>query len=295
MVDHNGTALQDVPIRSWSALAAYFPLAKKVFGAIRIQRAVRLRLFSSLVVSRLIDNIYTWSKITGAMYSKLNSVYMRGLRRIAARSRFSVESARAAGSDQLVREELGVPSLHFLIVQKRLMLLASVMKHAPPHVTAMLAPCTEDPDRQRLPWVRLVLDDLNRLKNFQAQKLAELGLPSGSPAEWAKFMQGYPSQWKQLVKTLHYFACEYDLQKASALTTQNATPAWRHRCFQCSRAFRTEQCLKQHDRTKHGKRTCMTAFIGASLVCPVCFVKLHSSLGACHGLEKPWLAGGNVP
>ena len=68
------------------------------------------------------------------MYSKLNAVYMRGLWRIATMSRFSAESALAAGSDQLVREELGVPSLHCLIVQKRLMLAASVLNHAPPHV-----------------------------------------------------------------------------------------------------------------------------------------------------------------
>jgi hypothetical protein len=276
VIDNVGTALQDVPIRCSAAMVTYSPLAKKVFGAIRIQRAVRMRLFSSLVVSRLIYNVHTWSNITGAMYSKLNSVYMRGLRRIADRLIFSAKSALAAGSDQLVRDVLGAPSLHCLIVQKRLMLVASVLKYAPTHVAAMLASRADNADKQQLPWVRLVIDDLNRLRQFHIHKLAELGSPSVSPADWVHLMTKYPFQWKQLVKNLHYSTSEYDLPRATSTLEQNASVAWKYRCSQCSEAFKSEQGLKQHLRANHKKRTALAVFIGSSSVCPVCLAQFSN-------------------
>ena len=218
-IANNGAAVPDVPLRATSALAAYSPLARKVFGAIRIQRTVRLRLFSSLVVSQLTYNVHTWSNITLAMYAKLNSVYMRGLRRIAAKSKFSAESAHAAGSDQLIREELGAPSLYCLIVRRRLMLTAAVLKYAAPHVAALLASCATNTEQQQLPWVKLVIDDLSHLKAYHAWKLSELGPPSESPSDWVNLMTNFPGPRKQLVKSYHFGTCEFDLPKTRTFTS----------------------------------------------------------------------------
>ena len=87
ILEKSGAAAPDVPHRVTSAMSAYVPLALKVFGAARIARSVRLHLFFSLVVSRLIYNVHVWSNITQAMYTTLNSAYMRGLRRIIGQCR----------------------------------------------------------------------------------------------------------------------------------------------------------------------------------------------------------------
>jgi hypothetical protein len=87
-IDSCGSVLSDVSGRVSSAMSAYAPIAKKVSGATRISRVVRERLFTSLVVSRLLYNVHTWSKLTRSMYSKLNAVYMRGLRRVAGKNHF---------------------------------------------------------------------------------------------------------------------------------------------------------------------------------------------------------------
>eukprot|EP00973_Karenia_brevis_P028463 3922818-Karenia_brevis.AAC.1 len=52
-LDALGRPLPDVSKRVSSAMASYVPIAKRTFGAVQISRSLRLRLFMSLVVSRL--------------------------------------------------------------------------------------------------------------------------------------------------------------------------------------------------------------------------------------------------
>jgi hypothetical protein len=110
-LDNHCSSAPDVQIRTSSAMAAFAPIAKKVYGNPLVARDVRVRLLMSLVVSRLLYNVHVWSHVSQAAYCRLNSVYMRGLRRIADRTKYDAKSARATGSDQSVREILGVPSL----------------------------------------------------------------------------------------------------------------------------------------------------------------------------------------
>ena len=85
VINCKGSAGHDCPRRVSSAMASYVPLAGKIFGTRHIDCEIRMRLFMSLVVSRLIYGAQCWTGITRSIYTKLNSVYMRGLRRIAGR------------------------------------------------------------------------------------------------------------------------------------------------------------------------------------------------------------------
>ena len=184
--------------RSSSAMASYGPLSSKVFACKRIARPIRVRLFFSLVLSRLIYNVHVWSQLPRSAYNKLNAVYMRGLRRIADAAKFR---ASGHGTDLSVRQKLGLPSLQCIISQRRLLLLSSLLRFAPPQLPHLLSFC-EGADRRRLPWTQLLIEDLELMASFFHDKLASLGPPSTNGEQWATFIRNYPSQWRQLVKMM---------------------------------------------------------------------------------------------
>ena len=51
----------------------------------------------------------------------------------------------------------------------------------------------------REPWAKIVLDDLHLLQRFHSPKLDDLGDPHSCAADWARFVEAYPSQWKEYV------------------------------------------------------------------------------------------------
>ena len=142
-LDSDGGHAPDVEFRVQRAMASYVPLARKVYGAPQLSRHVRLRLFFALVVSRLIYNMQTWGEMSRDHYKRVNATYMRGLRMIAGRSRFSRESGQQA-ADADVRRELGVVSLACLLLQRRLRLLSQVVRHANPQLLGLLTTVRRD-------------------------------------------------------------------------------------------------------------------------------------------------------
>ena len=154
MLDSDGGHAPDVEVRTQRAMASYAPLAKKVYGAVEISRRVRLRLLFALVVSRLIFNVHIWGEISRDHYKRLNAVYMRGLRMIAGKSRFSRESGQKA-TDADVRRELGAMSLSCLLLQRRLRLLGQIVKFGNPQLLSLLA--TVRRDGSKISWVRSVI------------------------------------------------------------------------------------------------------------------------------------------
>lgn len=61
IISADGAAAADVPRRVQIAMAAFAPLALKIFGAAGITRRLRLTLAGPLVVSRLLYNTETWT------------------------------------------------------------------------------------------------------------------------------------------------------------------------------------------------------------------------------------------
>jgi hypothetical protein len=266
----------DVQIRTTSAMSAFSPISKKVFGNISVTRNVRLRLFHSLVLSRLLYNVQTWSVVPQAAYNKLNSVYMRGLRRIAACSKYDAETAHAAGTDARVRALLEAPSLQCTLMQRRLLLLASVLRNGSPRILSMLA--ARGQGGQLLPWVRLVCNDLKRLAEFHGDKLEELGDPSENGSRWASFIVDFPRAWRELVKSVFYNTMEGDMaaKSKSGSGEWGSCPPAAHKCLRCSCSFPTAKALDTHMKSKHKARAPAARKIGLSLVCPSCHVKFST-------------------
>ena len=268
-IDENCSAWPDVQIRTSSAMAAYAPISKKVFGNPRLSRGLRMRLWMSLVISRLLYNVHVWSVLSQSMYTRLNSVYMRALRRIAGRSCYDATSAHRGGTDAAVRLELGASSLQCLLMQRRLTFLASILKNGSHGLHALLA--TTGRDSQPLPWVRLIRSDLQRISKLCAAKLSDLGHPLIDPDKWASFIVKFPGEWKQLVKSCSITTMEMDRPLKKDKLAAEAPLASRYRCNVFEATFPTQKGLDAHARAKHLARSDMSRFIGKSLTCPVCY------------------------
>ena len=275
-LDGNCGPSPDVQLRTTSAMSAFTPIAKKVFGNPWVSRAVRLRLLSSLILSRLLYNVATWSVLTQSAYNKLNSVYMRVLRRIADRMKYSAESAHSSGSDAYVRTLLGAPSLQCLIVQRRLMLLGSVLKHGSSRLLALLA--VRGRDNQPLPWVKMILDDLRRLASFHGHKVSELGDPAVNGDRWMKLIQDWPVEWRSLVRALHFNTMELDTAfKVGTISGKwGSQPPSSHRCVTCGLLFKSSKALETHMKSKHKTQASASSKIGRSCVCPCCYTQFAS-------------------
>jgi hypothetical protein len=186
------------------------------------------------------------------MYKRLNSVYMRVLRRIAGACRFNAVGNK---TDAMVRRELNMPSMQCLIVRRRLMLLMSVLRSEVKSLMALMAAVSARGDKSRLPWVELVYKDLCALARYHGDRLTELGDPRGDAAKWHRFIVDYPLAWRQLVAEFHYFDSSLDAAATSKQTSRLGYDC-EHVCAACREAgcpcvFASEKALMCHQRSKH--------------------------------------------
>ena len=166
----------------------------------------------------------------------------RGLRRILGQCRFSPTSS--SKSDQQVRRELGVVSMQCLLTQRRLMLLATVLQQGSSQLHNLLSAtyCGK-----RLPWVALVLQDLENLKAFHAPKLDALGELCTNAAEWVRCIITYPQWWKTMVSDFALHTMALDIR----VHAQEAAAVDRFKCERCGDNFRTKKALQSHMRAAH--------------------------------------------
>ena len=225
-------------------MASYCPISQKVFGAVQIGRSVRIQLFFSLIVSRLVYCVHTWGEVCSSAYRRLNSVYMRGLRRICGACRYDAESARAY-TDRQVRELLGVMSLQCLLARRRLLLLSQVVRHGGRQLLAMLA--VRGNDGSRLQWTRQVIADMQLLRENCGGKLDDLGDPTVASEAWAEFIRKYPKEWALHVRSLRLFEMPADTKTSQASKCKNApvqVKGQHHTYEECSSSFNTFKDLR---------------------------------------------------
>ena len=267
MLDSEGGHAPDVEVRTQRAMASYAPLAKKVYGAVEISRTVRLRLFFALVVSRLVYNVQTWGEISRDHYKRLNAVYMRGLRMIAGRSRFSRESGQEAKHED-VRRELGAMSLACLLLQRRPRLLGQIVRHGNPQLLSLLA--TVRRDGAKISWVRSIAANLQTVFEREPKKLAELGPPLLHPEKWWSFIRDFPRAWAQIVAWIRFSVMPCD-QQVSSPSPNPDVYSGKYSCSTCSLfCFFSERALSSHIRRKHEKVSDVSRFVGKSRRCCVC-------------------------
>ena len=111
--------------------------------------------------------------------------HKRRPRRTAGRCCFAADGNH--GSDHQVREMLGVVSFQWVRFQRRLLLLSSLLRHGPDHMLTLLAAQNGLEKHQPLPWVRLVLSDLDLFWQYHRSMFYEFSSPLDFPERWAHF------------------------------------------------------------------------------------------------------------
>ena len=278
----DGNSAVDVTNRIRASISSYVPLATKVFGNTHICRHVRINLATSLVFSRLLYNMECWTKWTNLMYSRINAVYMRVLRRIAGMCRYN---ASCGANNSAVRRQLSAPSLKCIIVRRRLSLLRSVLIEGSPSLHSMLASVSDGSDSCKLPWVAQICADMRELQAFHAPKLVELGDPELYSDRWFEMIVSYGSWWKELVAKFSVCDCSEDAISSTRTRThfdaRNTQVSHAHVCDICQRKglhvwFNTAKALGMHARAAHGVRNSLRVYLDASGQCPVCRVNFGS-------------------
>ena len=288
-LDNTGRSGRDVGHRTSSAMTAYVPLSYKVFGIMRIQCDVRLSLFMSLVVSRLVHNVHTWSALTASAYQRLNSVYMRGLRRIAGACNFGQSGAC---TNVQVRQSLNAPSLQCIIIRRRLQLFASLVTNGPEHLLALLS-CSRA--GSALPWVRTIVSDLCLLQQHLSPRLDDLGDPRSNADQWHRFIIRWPHIWSQYVEVLHITSMGMDRQlNCVPMCSHIAKAEDLHVCHVCNRSFHSNKALMSHQRACHGVLSTMLPLISESLRCPVCLTKFSTHASILAPLNEKRLRGKRI-
>eukprot|EP00973_Karenia_brevis_P065142 9044142-Karenia_brevis.AAC.1 len=121
---------------------------------------------------------------------------MRVLRAVLGCQRYD---KKCSTSNVDVRRALGWPSIECLITRRRLKYLATLCQRKPASLWALLGCSASAREHCPLPWVNLVLADLQALYAFHDCKLAQLGPPKANTEAWVRFMVSWPFEWRQLV------------------------------------------------------------------------------------------------
>ena len=225
-----------------SAISAYSPIATTVSGNPKFSVQVRLLLARSLVCSRLFQRTQVWSAVSLWSLRKLNTVYMRVLRRIAARLRFD---SSCGITDRHVRVLLNMPAIELFIAQLRLGHLRQVLTSPVPQLRALLA--VKDKEGQPFPWVQLVHSNLR-----------------------THLITSFLVQWKQLIRCLDSPVSVLDKPDPRE---QSSTPVPQFACQEClhigsQRSFFSQRALDMHLVRVH--RSSIRQYIGPDNRRPVC-------------------------
>ena len=250
-------------------MAAYSPLAVKLFGSPHLGHHLKLVFLQALIMSTLIFNAHVRVLDSRAL-SVLNAVYMRVVRRIVGQCRFD----SSAVSDREVRKMAGVPSIDCLIQRARLNYLVRLVTHQHRQLIALLS--IRSRDGSVLPWLALVRSDLNVLYLKVAGIGAELPPPNEDPTAWYDFMRDDPDKFRCHVRNLSYIVSVCD----SSATTENAS-SLNFPCVLCpvpQPAFKSSKALESHKRVVHGCRSNMRFYAPESGICYACQTNFNSRL-----------------
>ena len=150
-----------------------------------------------------------------------------------------------------------------VLMRARLTYLARMLRAQPP---ALLALLRQRPRGSRSRWLRLISDDMRRLRSLVA-RCNLLPDPDSDPAAWTQFILSDQLRWKQCVALVHFTDSLCDVRAASP---EDAVATREFRCDACGVAFHTHKQLAQHRRIKHGEKCPQRFYAAASGACPVC-------------------------
>ena len=268
IVATSGSEVHEARARASSALAAYAPLASRIFGAACIAHGLKVLFASALVWSRLFFNSHTWTP-SPAVLKVLNGPYMRLLRRLAGAMRFDA----TARSDLRVRLDLDMPSIDCVLIKRRLVYAARLLEAGP---SALLALLRVEWRGARLPWTVQLHADFAALVERVPAAACALPCLADSVQQWPAWIRENPKHWRRLVGDVHFSQSVLDESAAHGEAPLG------HACAMCPGpvrpAFPTSKALAQHMRIFHKVRAPMRAFAPSDGKCRACGVAFQTRL-----------------
>jgi len=243
-------------------MAAYAPIAVKIFGSGAIGLHVKLHFLRTLILARSLFNAHLLTAQV-AYIRKLNAVYARVLRRVFGAPR---HDSTKGPTDLVVRVAVGMPSLDCLLVVRRLHYVARLVKHRPSQLWALLQQRVSD---RPLPWVAQLRDDFMVFFKCSAAVRSELPVPIGDLAlhRWFNFVNDEPLKWGELVRNVFFYESVLDRHVTPHAPVRAILT---HKCDVCDLYFSTRKGLDQHKRRKHGVLSDMRFFARTDGVCLAC-------------------------
>ena len=239
------------------ALAAYAPLAMKIFGSEFLDLGLRQWLFNTLVMSRLLFNLHVVAP-SRRLLTILNDVYLRGHRRMHN----SIRVEGGGETDLGFRTRTRTPSIDCVLCRQRLRYLARLLRASPPSLMALLR---QRPRGRRGAWMNLIVADLGRIQTLVA-RCSKLPAPECDPAAWASYILEDAVRWKQDVQLLFFTesVCDRETPKEHVDLMKPFV------CSECSVAFATSKQYGMHRRRVHGERCAQRVFALPSGECQAC-------------------------
>ena len=243
------------------ALAAYSPLAMKIFGSLQLKLDLKQWMFTTLVMSRLVFNLHVVVPSRRFLII-LNDVYLRGHRRMHDACRIDKECE----SDLAFRVRTLTPSIDCILCRARLRYLGRIARSHPPSLVTLLR---QRVNGRRPAWVELVVSDMTRMRQTVA-RCASLPPPDSDPDAWMQRSATDPRSWAQDVSVLYFTDSVCDREAVPGISS-HARP---FACSECSVAFSSEKQLALHLSRHHGIR-CQQRLYAAvhsdgTATCPVC-------------------------
>ena len=214
----------------------------------------------ALVLSRLLYNVVTWTMTVTAL-GKLNTAYMRVVRRIAGECRFSASTEL---SDLQVREKVNAASIDCIVFVKRLLYYRRVACNTPKLLWALMQ---QHAKGQPLLYVRQMVQDFAVLQRRLPEAML-IPCASEAPQRWLDLMMHKYCKSCDWAHSIHYVESILDKKPAPQQIQNNVVNAFVGP--ECCVSFPTEKALGAHARTKHGDRTPIKQYVDDTGVCPIC-------------------------
>ena len=262
-IDALGVTHGNVIERAKLALGAYSPIAMKVFGSPLISTSYKMCFLKTLVMSKQNFNVHLMIP-SAKDIKKLNSTYMRGLRRIAGEMRY--DNNDKGKSDLQVRWQMGAPSIDCILLTARVRYIIRIVREQPKTLCAVLHFRRE---HQRLPWTEQAIEDMlyvaSRAENAPSTH------PASQPNEWTVWLTNGDA-----LHALHNIKfAESIIDKTKPIDGTTAPVATGYRCRPCEASFATKKALNLHRRIVHNFRAPWASRVDGS-VCHACGKDFHT-------------------
>eukprot|EP00438_Fugacium_kawagutii_P003418 Skav211332 [mRNA] locus=scaffold3120:141185:146842:- [translate_table: standard] len=280
-ISENHSLEQEINVRIGIAQQTFASMSRAVFCNRHLALPVRVRLYRTLVESRLYFGLGAWATPTPAQLSRLQAAVLRFLQKIL---RLPLET-RASMSAQEVFVRTGIAQPRVRLALDRLLYARRFFQHAPDFVIHMVM--KEDQFLQSSSWLHGVCMDLRWVEEVRPGSL-----PSGWEQDLTDFfdwIQNPTTPWKGLLRQVWFRHLKQE--EIGLRTLQTHKQIFRDLrlcgaefdpspfvdldqldlCFQCEcgKSFSTGQGLATHRRKVHGRYSEEHHLLQGSC-CPCC-------------------------